>query len=496
MLREKLSFLGEQDIDLLSRSSQRRRVSRGEVIVREGQSPEAIFLVHEGFISVRAGGVTVGYFGPGQVLGEISFLERRSASATVVAEGDAIVDRIDNADLEALLSSHPDLAARFYRSLAVNLSRRVRALSQNLTKLRGQRSHRARYGQLSARHVPKTLVEGLQSSLREIARIEELCASQRSTEEAAARTVAASCDRVVSLLEEHTTERALLSISMDDLLTFRDTRRLREGVGSFVFRNCFSLLMSSATIARIYDKPCGVAEDDETRRAIADGDAEGDGLIGPLVDKWFLDRPVCRARREARKIMVQELLRAAEARASEGGGPLHVTSIAAGGGDELLDVMDDADDGSIVATCIDPDPDALRRGHHQADDAGHAGAMTFLCAEPLSLSNSGSEIDLLPQHFVYALGFFDALAEDDAVHLLDWMWGRLAPSGTAHFTALAPSLPDLPLMEHLLEWNVFPRDEAALRSVVARSRFGRAARVQSGADGHVFVVTCTREATT
>ena len=77
MLRDKLSFLGDQDIELLLRSSQRRHVVRGEIVVREGQSPEAIFLVQEGFISVRAGGVTVGYFGPGQVLGEIGFLEHR-----------------------------------------------------------------------------------------------------------------------------------------------------------------------------------------------------------------------------------------------------------------------------------------------------------------------------------------------------------------------------------------------------------------------------------
>ncbi len=490
MLRDKLSFLGEQDIELLSRTSQRRRVSRGEVIVREGQSPEAIFLVHEGFISVRAGGVTVGYFGPGQILGEISFLERRSASATVVAEGDAVVDRIDNGDLEALLSSHPDLAARFYRSLGVTLSRRVRALSQNLMTLRKQRSHRARYGQLSARHVPKTLTEGLQAVARDIARAEEGLASQKMAEDAAARVVSGACDRVISLLVEHTTEKALLAISVDDLLTFRDTRRLREGVGSFVFRNCFSLLMSSATVARIYDKPNGVAEDDETRRAIVDADIEGDGLIGPLVDKWFLHRPVCQARREGREVVIEEILRAAK---SCENGPLHVTSIASGGGDELLDVLDEAGPQSIMATCIDPDPDALRRGHHQADDAGHEGAMTFLCAEPRSLSNNGSEIDLFPQHFIYALGFFDALADDDAVLLLDWMWGRLMPSGSAYFTALGPELPDLPMMEHLLEWNVVPRDEAALRGIVGRSRFGANVVVRSGPSGHVRVVTCTRE---
>ncbi|MDC0742072.1 cyclic nucleotide-binding domain-containing protein [Polyangium mundeleinium] len=491
MLRDKLSFLGDQDIELLLRSSQRRHVVRGETIVREGQSPEAIFLVQEGFISVRAGGVTVGYFGPGQILGEISFLERRSASATVVAEGDAVLNRIDNADLEALLSAHPDLAARFYRSLAVSLSRRVRALSGSLTKLRGQRSHKARYGQLSARHVPSSLIDGLTSVLREVQRVEESLAARRMAPDAAARVVASSCDRVVALLEEHTTEKALLAISVDDLLTFRDISRLREGVGSFVFRICFALLMSSATIARLYDKPGGVAEDDGTRRAIADADAEGDGLIGPLVDRWFLDRPVCRARRDSRKAMAAEIVR----RATEHAGPgaFLVTSIGSGGGDELLDAMDEAGEGVLAATCIDPDPDALRRGNHLASEAGHASSMTFLCAEPLSLSGSGSEIFLGPQHMVYALYFFDYLSDDDAVALLDWIWGHLAPSGTAVWTALGPDLTDLPMMEHLLEWAVVPRDAPAIRALVSRSRFGRAVEVQPLEGSSLHMVTCTRE---
>jgi len=491
MRSDKLSFLGPQDIALLLRNSQRRRVSRGEVIVREGQSPEAIFVVHEGFISVRAGDVTVGYFGPGQVLGEISFLERRSASATVVAEGDAVVDRIDNADLEALLSAHPDLSARFYRSLAANLSRRVRELSQNLGRLRSKRGGRkTRYGQLSARHVPRGLVEGLSAVHREIARVEESLAARRMSQPDAARAVASACDRIVALLEEHTSEKALLEISVDDLLTFRDMNRVREGVGSFVFRNCFSLIMSSATMARCYTKPSGTPEDDETSRIIFDGDAEGDGLVGPLVDEWFLGRPICRVRRETETQMAAEIARRAQARGDEG--PLFVTSIASGRGDELLDAMDEAGEGSIVATCIDADPDALRRGNQQADDAGHLPFMTFISAEPVALSDTGAEIDLLPQHLVYALGLFDYMADDDAVTLLDWMHGRLGPGGVATWTNLTASLPDLLLMEHLLEWSVIPRSADAVRALVARSRFGDAVEVRPGTSGWVNVVTCTR----
>jgi extracellular factor (EF) 3-hydroxypalmitic acid methyl ester biosynthesis protein len=310
------------------------------------------------------------------------------------------------------------------------------------------------------------------------------------SEDEASRAVAAACDRIVALLEEHTSENALLSISVDDLLTFRDTNRVRDGVGSFVFRNCFSLIMSSATMARCYTKPSGAPEDDETSRIIVDGDAEGDGLVGPMVDRWFLNRPICRIRREGKRAMAEEIARRSRGRRSEG--PLFVASIASGGGDELLDAMDEAGEGALVATCIDVDPDALRRGNHQADDAGHASFMTFLCADPFALSSTGAEFDLLPQHLVYALGLFDYMADEDAITLLDWIHGRLAPSGVAMWTNVTSSLPDLPLMEHLLEWAVIPRDAQAVRALVRRSQFGDAVEVRPGTSGWVNVVTCAK----
>jgi CRP-like cAMP-binding protein len=56
----------------------------------------------------------------------MSFLEDAAASANVVAEGEVEAYHLDAPTLQSLFELFPHLASRFYRSLATNLSRRLR----------------------------------------------------------------------------------------------------------------------------------------------------------------------------------------------------------------------------------------------------------------------------------------------------------------------------------------------------------------------------------
>jgi CRP-like cAMP-binding protein len=65
---------------------------------------------------------------PGEICGEMSFLEDMPASANVVAHEDVEAYHLDRPALESLFELFPHLASRFYRSLATNLSRRLREM--------------------------------------------------------------------------------------------------------------------------------------------------------------------------------------------------------------------------------------------------------------------------------------------------------------------------------------------------------------------------------
>jgi CRP-like cAMP-binding protein len=65
---------------------------------------------------------------PGEVCGEMAFLENGVASASVSAADALEVCAIEWTALTDLFELYPHMGSRFYRSLAVNLSRRMREL--------------------------------------------------------------------------------------------------------------------------------------------------------------------------------------------------------------------------------------------------------------------------------------------------------------------------------------------------------------------------------
>ena len=117
---------------------------------------------------------------------------------------------------------------------------------------------------------------------------------KRSDLDAARRRVNECCDAIADLLNRFTTDDVLMEIGMSKLLSFRDVPNLARGLGGYVFRETFLFFMQSATIAQGYERPRSLAEGREWLQRVEDDRPEGDGVLGPLIDQWFLGRPICR----------------------------------------------------------------------------------------------------------------------------------------------------------------------------------------------------------
>ncbi len=125
--RNRLEYLTENDWSLIADRSKQLTLSKNDFLIQSGKMPRAVFLVLSGKARVESATKnTIAEIGPGEIAGEMSFLERVPASASVIAEGALDVLEIDWKSLEDLFELFPHLASRFYRSLAVNLSRRLR----------------------------------------------------------------------------------------------------------------------------------------------------------------------------------------------------------------------------------------------------------------------------------------------------------------------------------------------------------------------------------
>jgi CRP-like cAMP-binding protein len=90
----------------------------GAVIVNEGEEGTSLFLIVSGRVQVLKdeGGeqTLVAHLGPGDVFGEISFLMRRPSTASVVAEENTAVLRLDAGDFHELTSEFPELLKGTY----------------------------------------------------------------------------------------------------------------------------------------------------------------------------------------------------------------------------------------------------------------------------------------------------------------------------------------------------------------------------------------------
>lgn len=124
-----LVYLTSNDWSLVADKAVRVHFKKGDILVQRGRRANGVYLLLKGSARVQIPfQSTVPAIGPGEVCGEMSFLEDVAASASVIAEQEVEAYHLDRPTLQSLFELFPHLASRFYRSLATSLSRRLRDL--------------------------------------------------------------------------------------------------------------------------------------------------------------------------------------------------------------------------------------------------------------------------------------------------------------------------------------------------------------------------------
>ncbi len=124
-----LGILDDTDIDWIIRNGTRRTLAEGDVIIEEGKPAEQLYFVLDGELGVTskdAPGVELSRMKAGEIVGEISFVDSRPPSATVTARMESVVGSVLRSTMAEKLEEDLSFAARFYKSVAVLLSDRLR----------------------------------------------------------------------------------------------------------------------------------------------------------------------------------------------------------------------------------------------------------------------------------------------------------------------------------------------------------------------------------
>lgn len=130
-MRKVLFLFGQfsdADVEWLRRHGRTQVYEPADILIEQGGSLASIFIVLAGNVTVGVDGVSVARLGPGEIVGEMSFVDSRPPSATVSADGTVLALVLSRQAISDHLTADPQFAARFYRAIALFLSDRLRAM--------------------------------------------------------------------------------------------------------------------------------------------------------------------------------------------------------------------------------------------------------------------------------------------------------------------------------------------------------------------------------
>lgn len=131
--------LTDEELDAVIAKTQRLSFAAEERLMREGEDQQRIFVILEGEVRViryaRDGREThlSDPLGPGDTMGEMSFVDHLGASATLIASSPVVVDSLDREAVDALAATYPQFLQRLYHSLLFTVIRRLRVLDHKIS---------------------------------------------------------------------------------------------------------------------------------------------------------------------------------------------------------------------------------------------------------------------------------------------------------------------------------------------------------------------------
>lgn len=136
-----LSGLARGDIDRLRPLMKRVEFEAGDLVFREGELGDDMFLIARGTASVKLrqaeGGAPTRLvtFAPGTVFGEVALLDKGPRSATVEADSHMVCYVLSSAEFLRLSIDHPTIAVQLLRNLAGELGNRLRRANRIIFQL-------------------------------------------------------------------------------------------------------------------------------------------------------------------------------------------------------------------------------------------------------------------------------------------------------------------------------------------------------------------------
>ena len=499
-MNSNLKYLTSDDYDLLLEKAEFAIYKKDQIILQEGGNCQSIYILKKGLVRVERAtsdkGVAIAFLQPGDIFGEMSFLEDTVTSAQIIAETESEVFIIQKNALDYLLKSSFGLSYRFYQSLAHILSSRLRVTSSLVFCLMRRFGCDLDYalqrtGYQGQDNIPPELIGEIELFKNNLLEVEEnlrlnkderprggfphsrtslhkgtqnpvtgrsgqdteLGKTREFDEESAQQIVNRVCNMVTNAMREQ----------------IINNHEQEKAIGTYVFRETFPFLMLSSFIDLAFRKFRGYHNDSYITEILSQNEPEGDGHLGIYIDRWIRSIPTCLALKNRGSIITATVKELASSWHLEE--PMPVTSIASGSANEILDLYLYANQPNVHVTCIDTNHQPLAYAANLSQNLGFAEQLTFIQDNIFLLAQGYSNINIPPQKMIYSLTLGNYLQDQEFINILDWIYDHLLPQGTVILGNFNTSNPDRLLLRHILEWNFIYRSAEQLENLFASSKF-------------------------
>lgn len=127
--RIKFSDLKPHEVRPIFKYAERMTKADGDVLLKEGEPNESLYLIIGGECRVMKDGVEVAVLGPGQFVGELSFVSDEAVSADVVASGETRLMSWDKNKLGPLFKRHGLYESYFYSLCSLDVAGKLRLMT-------------------------------------------------------------------------------------------------------------------------------------------------------------------------------------------------------------------------------------------------------------------------------------------------------------------------------------------------------------------------------
>jgi extracellular factor (EF) 3-hydroxypalmitic acid methyl ester biosynthesis protein len=454
-----LNGLTPDQVSWIFENCTERPIENHDTLINSGEIPKSIFIVLSGVFGsfpTADRSEPISTTGPGEFLGELSFLDDDPATNCAIAMEASAVLELPVECVRAKLDEDHHFASRWYHAIALFVFLRLR--------------------QLTDRHLASQLVskESETDDARVWAKlsptVEQVKSIIRKMDRQASRGNQTRLNLLSRQLQETLTNVMLHS---NEFLGDKSAlpRALKERVGAQLQREMLPFVMLSESADRWVSKPRGYAGDYFTIELIYRDVPYGVGRVGLILDSFFLTMPPVIAVRNRREVLSKEILATVD-EAQKEGRHARVSSLACGPAREIFDVFEQLENkADLLATLIDLDEQAIDFVRNLRNDNHLEEQIRLVNENLIYLARGETNYKLPPQDLIYSIGLIDYFSDQFVVSLIDFAYDSLAPGGRLMLGNFHPDNLGKGLMDYILDWRLIHRSEDDVNALMEASKF-------------------------